>query len=273
MGFRMLSLCAAILAATLPNAAHANAHQEFIELRGRNSASVVVTFAQPVRIVCCEVIEDDDGQCCASRDFLVDTNGTYAGFAIERLDNRKLAVGGVRIPSMDLNGRFPMIATLAHGGVLEPGSYRILLLTDGRTTLRIRTRGFSSQLRLHPLGKALGEGEVFPLGLGTPTPIAHERRPVQIPPKAIAVLASQLEAEAGQINYLNHCLSNAEPCQLGDSQDQTLLEPCPGCGASGIAMSMVYQRGQLPAGDYEAVYTAGTAGITRIAQGFVLIFR
>lgn len=269
---------AGTLIATLliPAGVAASSAREVIELRGSRDAFVDVFFASSVRITCCDIRYADNPPRFVQEGFTQETEGAYVGFAIERLPQEKLVVGGVRIPSMDLGSlRLPALAQLARGGRLSPGRYRIHLLTDGPSIVRIEARGLESPWVLRPTNPSPVAAQLIqlipPAGLG-----GHGRITVSLG-ESIVLLATQVETQGGQVDYVNHCITNeAMLCQIGEEDDETESTetyPCAGCGASGLAIFDVIRSHRLPpAGQYEAAFSVATAGAATEMQGFVLVF-
>ncbi|MGH2730882.1 MAG: hypothetical protein ACRDJI_09785, partial [Actinomycetota bacterium] len=101
----------------------------------------------------------------------------------------------------------------------------------------------------------------------------HARQTVHLANQSTALLVSQVQADFGQADYLNHCITDqGQFCQTQDEDSQqTAYGISPASGASGATMSKVYKMGELEAGDREAVFTIGSVGVPRSLKGFVLV--
>lgn len=86
----------------------------------------------------------------------VTTDGTYAGYVITEKQGEMIALvgGGLVIPRFveeaEKASDFPFDPMTMSGETLDPGVYRMRLITDGTTTVRIPAQGLKRDLVLRP---------------------------------------------------------------------------------------------------------------------------
>lgn len=244
---------------------------EEIVLRGDRSASVEVRLRHPVDLKCCRLrAEAGDGPRSYSiAGFDVETSGSYAGFAIERVRDGRIMKGAVRIPEMDLaDGTVPTFASFGRVTKLRPGRYRIHLLTDGRSTVRVAAPGLRDQLELTPAGPTGASAELVPLLTESGPQQVQARVPLEVPRDATVVLVGKTEGDFGQFHYLGQCL--VQPGGQCSDEDHYETWASPASGSSGGTKIDVFD-GSVEAGSYDAVFVAGSAGVPQGAYGFVLV--
>ncbi|HEX2195429.1 MAG TPA: hypothetical protein VHJ76_00765 [Actinomycetota bacterium] len=175
----------------------------------------------------------------------------------------------VRIPPMDLaGGRVPTFTSWGRAARLPAGDYRIHLLTDGPSTVRIAARGLGRDLVLEPSEPSAASARLVTLATESGVQGVQERVAVEVARGGTVVLASKTEGELAQAHLLAHCLT--EPGgQCSDVEDYDVWTS-PASGGGGGANTEVLDR--VPAGAYDAVFTAGSAGVPRGTYGFVLVF-
>lgn len=271
----MRRLAVAVAAVLLLGAAPAGAGDrprgEFV-LRGDRSASVDVTLRRPVRLTCCRPVEQMvDGQASLRvAGFSVETEGTYAGFAVERVRDGRMMRGAVRIPSMDLeDGRMPTYVSFGRDSRLRPGRYRIHLLTDGPSVVRIEAAGLARSMALAPERPTKVAAELVTMATTGGPEQAQARVPVDVTKRSTVLLASKTEGDYAQAHYLGQCI--VEPggqCSEEEHYD-TWVSPASG-GGGGNKLDM-FERGTFEPGSYEAVFIAGSIGAPQGAYGFVLV--
>lgn len=264
-------VAALLLLGGAPAGAGDRAPRELV-LRGDRSASVDVTLRRPVRLTCCRPVEQTvDGQASFRVAGLsVETEGTYAGFAIERVRDGRMMRGAVRIPSMDLEeGRIPTYVSFGRKPRLRPGRYRIHLLTDGPSVVRVEGAGLTRSLELAPAGPTKVAAELVTLATTTGLEQAQARVPVEVTKGATVLLAVKTEGDYAQAHYLGQCIVQPGAQCSEEEHYDTWASPASG-GGGGTKLDM-FERGAIEPGSYEAVFVAGSIGAPQGAYGFVLV--
>lgn len=260
-------LVTGLLAVSAPAAARPTGE---ILLRGDRSASVEIRLERTVRLECCRFVEQTvDGQTSFRiSGFDVSTEGTYAGFAIERARDGRIMKGAVRIPPMDLEeGRMPTFVSFGRASRLPAGKYRLHLLADGPSTVRVTAAGLGRTLDLVPSGRSHVSAELTALATTGGPQQAQARVPVEVGKGATVLLASKTEGEYAQAHYLGQCL--VEPGgQCSQDDYETWASPASGGGGGTTVDSFV---GTVEPGTYEAVFVAGSLGAPQGSYGFVLV--
>lgn len=133
-----------LVAGLAPLRAEAAAPQGVLVVRGSASASVDITVKSTF-VVHMGVFES---AFTAPR---VTTTGTYAGVWIEPIGEPNDGTGFYTIPATDTpQGKRHVMGFDAYAKRFAPGRYRVYLVTDGRTELRIQADGLARGLTLTP---------------------------------------------------------------------------------------------------------------------------
>ena len=264
MTWRRWLLCVLLVGLLGVTELPASAAGETITLSGSRTASVDVTFAEDTTFDLAKLTSTGAGR--------------FAGFYAEalgvapaqRLDGNRHA-GAVMFRDVHEPGAagyvFSFVATLP--STLKAGRYRLYLLADGPTRVRVPVSGIGS-LRLVPSRPAVAAVASDPDILTS----AVEARNVQ--PLAItcdrtismsALLVGGFRAYAGQIGT---CLRRPES-ECGTATTSGVDGPFTGVGIDpvedyGMAWRVSYQPGSLTPGRYEAYQGAVNVGGLRYAS-------
>jgi hypothetical protein len=259
----MMMLCCAtlLLVAAVPTAAAESSRAETLTLIGKKSAHIDVSIDSPLRVTCCHLRDSRTGRVIVD-EMVSSVGGTYAGFAVERLSDRRVVVGALRVPEMDIEGwDIPFIATLVKGGVLVPGSYRIHLLADGPAKVQIEMEGMGRNVLLHPRESTPTTVQIHDGGLSSTAGASHVRLPIRVGSRSHVVLASQVTATGGQLFYLDQCVAfPSATCPTTEDEQDASVIPCPACLRGGGAVVDVYMPRDRLDGQTEAIFTTATAG-------------
>lgn len=256
------TLALALLLGVLPYQANAGTSgHATIELRGSKSAYVDVHFDEPIKITCC------------TPPLTVRTSGTFAGYVVERLSDRKIVAGALRVPAMDWEPfDFRRIVLIkGNRAFLEPGDYRIHLVTDGESTVRFRVDGLDEDARYRPTSPSPVTSSFKTPPVDPGQPASHHSTPVHVDEDTWVVVASLLVAEKNQASYLEHCVVRAvEPCQSRRDHSAAIsIHPVFNLESlSGIYS--VYKPGHFDPGEWQAKFSAASAGIVKKASTLVL---
>lgn len=259
-----------VLANAIPAAAQS---QGEIELRGVGNSYVDISFSRPVTIRFPSDFRDH---------FEASTNGDFVGFAVQRLPDKKVLVGGVWVRRLDLlDGRIPARLSFDSKARLQPGRYRFVLLAqeetswgeEGHASVTIPVNGLneSRSYRLRRPAKVdwrLGDYRII---AGQPGTII--RQPIEIRPSSTTLLGFSQETDYGQISYATVCVTpRGNVCeQSHDPVEDNHVFLTPGSGRSGMMAYAVYARGKLEPGAYEAHIRMAAVGWTTKLSAFLLI--
>jgi hypothetical protein len=257
-------LAVALLIGVLPyQAAAAAPGDATIELRGAKSAHVDVRFDEPVEITCCE----------HPASLAVRTRGTFAGYVVERLSDRKIVAGALRVPAMDWEpfGFERTILVKRTREPLAPGDYRIHLVADGESTVRFRAEGLDEDATYRPRSPSPVSSAFKTPPVDPGPPVSHHSTPVHVDEDTWVIVASLLVAEQNQASYLEHCVvRTVEPCQSRRDHSAAIsIDPVFNV-ESLSAIYSVYRPGHFERGEWQAKFSVASAGFVRRAQTLVV---
>ena len=238
-----------------------------IELRGSKSAYVDVRFDEVTRINW-----PSEGE----PPVMVRTRGTYAGYIVERLSDGKIVAGAVRVPVLDFedlsdwNLDDPMSAVVKrYSGPLLPGTYRIHLVTDGRSTIRFPVAGLDENASYRPKAPTPVTSSFKPVEPGEQ--VIHHRTPITVKEGTLVIVASLLVADRSQAAYLEHCVIKIiEPCQSTRDHSAHITLNLMVNEWSLTRLYSVYRPGHFEPGEWQVQFSATAAGPVRTADMFLL---
>jgi hypothetical protein len=242
-----------------------------IVLKGDRNTSIEVTLPREIRLTCCEFkgVTKDGVTFFKVSGFQVESQGTYSGFAIERVSDGRVMKGAVWVPDLDLDeGRVPTVISFGRATVLQRGRYRIHLLTDGPSTVRITANGLERPLLLRPEESSSVNAEVIPLLTEDGSGPVQARVSIETSTRSTVLLATKTEAELGQAHLLSQCLTEPGGHCTDPSDTEPWVSPASG-GGGGTQIDVISDQ---PSGTHEAVFTAVSAGLRQGSYGFVLVF-
>lgn len=267
-----IGLAALSIAVIIPAAGSARPATHELVLDGSRSASVVVSLPRPVKLTCCEMRgEERDGSMhFGIEGFSAETRGSYVGFAIERISDGRIMKIAVRVPQLDLGqGLVPTVISFSRVTKLAPGRYRIHLLTDGRSTVRVAAPGLPKTTYLNPSQPSNVTAELVELTTPAGLPSLQSRVPIEVAKSSVVLLAVMTEGELTQAHYLSQCVTApGDVCKQASQHEPWVTA---GSGGGGGAL-MDAHVGTLPAGSYDAVFSAASVGASTASYGFVLVF-
>ena len=261
--------CLMILASAVPAAAGSDGS---IVLRGRGNSYIDIELSTPVTI---EFPSDPDAH------FEASSNGDFVGFAVQRLPDRKLLVGGVWAKPLDLlDGRVPATFAFRPKAHLGPGRYRFILLGQersfwggkGSASVVIPAKGLRGTLVYEPGHKAdvewrVGDAQFMP---GQPATLLNA--PIDVRRSSTTLIAVSQESDYGQLSYAGICLTPAGTIceQTEDPQESMNTWVTPGAAGSGMIASRIYRPGKLEPAAYEAQVRTAAIGWTTKLYSFLL---
>jgi hypothetical protein len=225
-------------------------------VRGSASASVDVTFRNPV-VAHMGVFEPVR----TAPD--VTTRGTYAGVWIERIGEPNDSAGFFTLPATDTPGHERHVMGFdAHGTRFEPGRYRVSLVTDGASEVRVKVDGLPRGLTLTPRRAVASWGRVVDVRT-TPADSAGEKTlSFRVRKGSRTMLGAWLDAPDAVSMTSSICLSqpgSAVPCPLNGRG----WSHGAGEGGGWAAEWWHFGVGTLPpTGEQEVQYVQSAPGIT-----------
>jgi hypothetical protein len=153
---------------------------------------------------------------------------------------------------------------------VKPGSYRIVLIADGPTEVTIPINSGLSSVTLEPSTPTSSDSGLSEFTVGQAGTINEElRSPVHIGPSAFAVSLVTVYSEAGVMaNQFDACYTQPGADCEPPAMHGVLIGSSEG---SSMSYATHYEPGELPAGDYDALQKATTAGSTSGGTGAWLV--
>lgn len=193
------------------------------------------------------------------------TRGTYAGVWFENVRTPRLSQGAVVVPAM--GDALP----IAWGGSdredfsLPAGRYRVHLLTDGVSTVRVRAGGLDRNLRLSPARASDVRARLVKV-----TAVTAEV-PVLVKPTTTTVLAASTHNEPSLAAAVSVCLDEGyqAPCEASGGLGMQVAFVMPGLWSRTMATYNVYP-GDASTGEHTATYKVASATPTATLHAFAL---
>lgn len=241
------------------------ASPQALVLRGSRSGSTVVDFAKPVTFEMYDA--GGDGY---ARGVTATHAGGYAGIAVRRADGRLVFARFVVRGFETTDRTFRYLVTLGdlHDNVVVPaGRYRVSLLTDGASELRIRTRGLSGTRVLAPVGPERFRGQRLDLRVGGVAPVGYGKvEDVEVRERAIPVLAEFDEFPQSTYSRVDYCFTNRPDCAVSE----TGYGGGEHTGTAGAAQ-LGFGSSWVPAGRYDVLFRFAGTGLPVGVSGFVAV--
>lgn len=153
--------------------------------------------------------------------------------------------------------------------VLRAGHYRLYLLANGPTRVRIPVAGLVRSVTFAHGYPGEVSGFSYSTSLHSIVPISYRATKIWVSPGVFVFVASHQEERMGQLTYVNTCIqSQPRPC-IQHSEPYVSI----GAAASGGTAARSYAANSLPPGPYYAVTQGAGAGTLTKAMGFVLEIR
>lgn len=249
-------LLLATLAPAAPPAAAAPAAGREVVLSGSRSASVEVRFAS--RFKPHLGVFGYPGISAATR-------GTYAGVLFENLGKRMLSQGGVVVPVMGDEMPIGWGGSDRDDFSLPAGRYRVHLLTDGQSTVRVRVDGIARSMRLAPRRPTAVRARLVSVDA------VRAEVPVLVRPTTTTVLVAYAKIEPSAGNAVSVCLDEGRelPCEAGGGSGMKVAFLAPGVWSKSQAAIFFYP-GWASNGEHVARYTMAAAGGAPALYAFAL---
>lgn len=190
--------------------------------------------------------------------FTVRTSGSYAGFAIEHAGT--LLAVGIRAPSF---GADPVPIDGQRDVVLQAGTYRFVLLTDGRASVSLALDGAARTVTVTK--PVTVTGHVLDL---TPVVTAVRRVPLPSGRRTFATLATSVYSDIGVFARTAACFGSDPAAQCAPADYTTVL-----VNERSIARaSATAWPGHFTEPGVEGVFEVDAATVGTRATGFYLAF-
>ena len=181
-------------------------------LRGSRSASIDVTFRMGITV---HMGVFDSPKFRPS----VTTKGTYAGAWVEQIGDPNESTGFYVVPKTDGPGGRHVMGFDPYGHKFEPGRYRITLVTDGPTELRIAVVGLPRTLTLSPTKPVRSWGKLVDIRSATTAMHGQETVTFGVRNGSRTMLMAYLEAPTSPQMTSHICLEEGTlPCPAGGNQ-------------------------------------------------------
>lgn len=237
-------------------------------LRGSRSASMIVDFAKPVTF---DMRDPSDGYW---RGVTATLGGGYVGIAVRRLDGRlvfaRIVVRGFESTAYAIPVRKLVELGDLHEDVVVPaGRYRVSLLADAPSELRIRMKGLPTSRLLTPTGPERIQAKRLDLRVGGAAPVGYGKvEDVDVGPSSIAVLAEFREfTSATTYRRADYCFTTQADCELPGSGGRGGAE---GTGVVG-ASQWGYGSAWVRPGRYDVLFRTVASNVPLTWSGFVAI--
>lgn len=258
-----------LLAASLEFAAGPSsaAPPQALILRGSRSASTVVDFPKPVTF---EMYDKNDSY---GRGITADLGGSYAGFAVRRTDGRlvfaRLVPRGFETTVHAPYRNVVALGDLRENVVVPAGRYRVSLLTDGQSEIRIRTRGLPGTRVLAPTGPERFRAARLDLRVAEPGPLGYGKvEDVDVRAGSVPVLASFHEFTGEARDRVDYCFTNEPDCDVSLTGGHGGSE---GYGHAGGSQHRFGSPLTFAPGRYDVLFRFVGTGVPVSMSGFVAV--
>lgn len=187
-------LLAFALAPTGPAAARQEdpAATRYLVVRGSASAFTTIRLDSKIKLL-------------ADRS-IIRSNGTYAGYVLQRIGKPGYLSGMFAMPAIDdTYQKFAPQSIFDQERAIPAGAYRLYLVGDGRTEIRIPALGLQRSLEVRPDRKVVSDGGLHELG---DMPSTQDRIQVDITPKSVLFGGFFQATDQHQVTTIEQCLTD-----------------------------------------------------------------
>lgn len=254
-GMLLVSLCGAATAVAAPSS------PRVLTVRGVPNAHAEVSFTGRVRL---------ETSATAKARPTYDTEGTYAGAYVEPVGRSGPVAGTLLLRAMPGLSDVPI--PLGSRSWLPPGRYRVHLIGDAPTTVKIRVEGIRRNLTVTTTKPAAVAATWVARGVaGVVTPVDRTIVPFTVRRPTLAVIATSHES-TGFYGRSEVCVRNRTnglaPCLDGNAGRGSYWGGYPLRWTMGGAA--VYPPGGLPLGELEAEFLDAAAAVPGRLTSFVM---
>ncbi len=261
---RIAAVLAVLLGLTGLPAAWAAKPGEVLVLRGSRSAAAELVLRRTTTF--------EAGGTEPSRAMSARVGGTFAGFVVQRADG-SVAVGGVIAAGFAFDGESaPLVFGEGFDAVRLPaGRYRVTLLANGPSEVRVPLRGVDRSIVLAPRQPADVRGDLVRHRLSPGAPVSLARVPMTVGAASTVLLASAQSYPAGVATADDLCLARpGTTCATGAVSGGTGVVVGGGGGRLTTIQALYIYPGQTPAGGYDAVFASAGVGVADQLSVFAL---
>jgi hypothetical protein len=192
--------------------------------------------------------------------------GKYAGYVLTDSSGR-LRAGAMRVDHIGFDARPVAVPMTAPSTVLEPGRYRLTLVADGTSEVRIPASGITGSLVLNAAETAKVTAELRSLGTAATT---LTRKAVTIAASTTTYVAVK-QAYTGAGATQRTCVAaRGAFCETTTGTRDRLTTAQSGAGTGETWSTDTLAPGYYAPGGYDAIWQASTAGLSKGAWGFAL---
>lgn len=264
---------AAVLVVTLALTAPAHAvppsdrgpQAHMLVVRGAKSATVDVTFRTRIRPHTDVFVPGNQPTAT--------TKGTYAAVWLQSLDKPRLGAGSAVIPAITGTDPVGWGSSDREDMSLPAGRYRVRLVTDGTSEVRLPVDGLARDLVVRPTGRSTDAGKLVhrrPVP-GVDLPADRTVIPVSIRSTSITLLASGTAYDPAVAGHGEICLHDSGPqlpCAVNGGSGGGFDTIGAGSGSSWQAA--FFYPGDVTPGEHDAEFTDATVGVASGYYAFAL---
>jgi hypothetical protein len=232
-------------------------------VRGAKSATVDVTFKTRIK---------------PHADFFVPgnqptatTKGTYAAVWLQNLSKPMLGAGTAFVPAIAGDEGIGWGSADREDMSLPAGRYRVRLVTDGASEIRLPIDGLARDLVVRPTGRSTDAGRLVHRGPvpGVDAPVDRTVIPVSLRSTTLTLLASGTPSDPAVAGHGEICLRDTgqqTPCMVaggaGGGYDSI--------GGSGSWQAAFFYPGDATPGEHDAEFTDVVAGVSHGFTAFAM---
>lgn len=266
---RRAAACVALLCASFATPADAEPQYAYLVISGTRSAVVDVTFPRDTK--------GTPGALGWRCDEFT-TRGTYAAYLLRPVSGRGPTWGGMLTPKWPF-GRYPSCFTdYSDDRSLKAGRYRLYLMTDGATTLRVRLFGYARDVVVRPARPYPVTAGYFDVpGVAGVLP-AEAKRDFAMTRRTYAIQSVYVASDMPVgVETVQACaVPRGEPCprdlRNGEWTSAWAPDPANPAGYSYFARLTTFRRPEFqdPPGPYDAYWRIKGADVPKARGGFWL---
>jgi hypothetical protein len=259
---RLAAACALALVAGLATTGTAAPARHFLTVTGTPNSYAEVTFPVRFRLSTYAI---------AATPPSITTSGRYGGAYVTPVLGRGPAAGTLLL--RDMGGLSKVPFDIGTREWLPAGRYRVHLLGDGATTVRLAAEGLRRNVDVRATRRSEVTGGYVSRGVAglVYTPVDRTIVPLDLGPRTLAVIASSHESTA-MAGRRNVCIrvrdDHLSPCLEANAGYGWYWSAIPfDWGLAGVA---VHEPGTLPIGGIETEFFDATVGVATSFRAFAM---